>query len=849
MPVTSKGEPVRFNVDTVIATARRLAAGADANKPLLVTSDGRVETGEPTRAVPDRWIRAKADLANVPLIGRLPAIREAARLVRAAQLRDNFQTELTTKFGSDVAAYAFSSDSSKPPKATLNSRKIVKVLNKAQERAVKVGRQNDAAFDPAEPSHDPGAAVVDRYARLLGIATHGGYFRQSLDAQTCDGLRATAQSELQGMCEQSGRSIPSSPLGGLPATFDAVLRAYEKRLAKASAADQPGIATECLTALANLATIVAVQPNAGQHAPCAEDIRAVQLLCARAAGEDEDRYSPEVAKEAWQELMQTKDRLREELPELSDDALAGVFHEITAGHSSMSPATLLEASRKQLIITEMKRQFDPSDAESMLWNAVIEATAKLPGDHSLTVLMTTLAKEMLLDVDFRAPALAQHFNCEDHLPTIIEKTREQLIKNTSIAAQEHIAALQLIDESEALTPAQKTQLKSYAAGDVIEKRAPQRLSPVQIEQLTTIADTIARRMPQIKQADAMGEPAVLFDSMAEISATFQEGMGKILSHAESMWVSRSFDGTDTEQRMFELCVRLAAAKLQDSPSELPVQCVALSAPHAHERFYDTTVRQFLNACNQSPSMYVSKFAMFYGDVTRLTEEAAEGDAQQPPPSLRLTRPELLVRTLAHPSGSADEGGALDQRGVLTDSPNGALVAANFRLDAVVNLDRHEFQPSSPQPPETLAGMFGRIVDRAHIFIHGRRLIGDTKRWQESVGEIYESAFEKEPAGIDAAIAACMASNALPNFVADVNAAAFEPPMTMANLRGAHEIWRDPDGAWYVRSTHVSSPMGQGGKTVRTDGVVLYTLTHRIEPAQGDGAPRVSLHDSNAVFAF
>jgi hypothetical protein len=44
-------------------------------------------------------------------------------------------------------------------------------------------------------------------------------------------------------------------------------------------------------------------------------------------------------------------------------------------------------------------------------------------------------------------------------------------------------------------------------------------------------------------------------------------------------------------------------------------------------------------------------------------------------------------------------------------------------------------------------------------------------------------------------------------------------------------------------------MGQDGKAIHTDGVVLYTLTHRIEPATANAPARVSLHDSNVVFAF
>ena len=45
------------------------------------------------------------------------------------------------------------------------------------------------------------------------------------------------------------------------------------------------------------------------------------------------------------------------------------------------------------------------------------------------------------------------------------------------------------------------------------------------------------------------------------------------------------------------------------------------------------------------------------------------------------------------------------------------------------------------------------------------------------------------------------------FVEDVNAAAFDPPVSSIDNRASHEIWQDPDGSWLVRSTSTYDEQG------------------------------------------
>ena len=257
-------------------------------------------------------------------------------------------------------------------------------------------------------------------------------------------------------------------------------------------------------------------------------------------------------------------------------------------------------------------------------------------------------------------------------------------------------------------------------------------------------------------------------------------------------------------------------------------------------------------------MQVSKLAMLLGDMLRVFKSPIlqpDGSIAGPKPTLSQCPPELLVRTLAHPSGRAEEG-SLDQRGVLADSPNGSRVARDFNPTAVVNPARHEAKLESARADggDRMPDALNRALAGADVIVQGQRLTRDPAGGPRRPGnEPAVAAFDRflstVPPEVAPAINTCISSPALRDFVGDVNAAAFNPPVTMTNPRGTHEIWQDNDGSWLVRSTHVGSPLAQGGKPINTDGVVVYTLTHRITPSQEGGDARIELSDSNVVFAF
>lgn len=848
-----------LNLDKTLTQAQWIAGDDQKNKVVLLGADGKLEVHSlPTRTPPNRWTHFKAAFVRVPLIGRLRSVQQAAHLIEATNFRNSFRAAVAQRFG-ELAASGLSATVGAGDKATIGPKKIIKMLGTAKQVAEMTGRQNGEALLRDSADDAPGSAThtVGRYARMMATAQEPDYFRKHLDDGERTAFRQAARGRLQAMCGPAGSSSGAPELDALPPTFRKVLESYENRLTYASIEAQPAIAAECLEALHNLTTIALAHTDADGSSDLAPAIplnepnmSIASQLCAHAAGPQGRRHEPQVAQRAWADLRDTYEKLCREVPDMPQEAVWQAMRDVTSGKTSISPRELHRMTREKLLINEMKRLFDPRDAESTLWNAVMLATKDHPAamNAHMTAMVEMLAKKIMLDLEFRAPVLHEHFGCEDHLPTVMEKTREKLIENTVAAAVGHLNALQQIEESTTLSPSQKEVFRNYAKGG--DGQPPRRLDPVQVKQMIAIADPMAQR------AGGERDPALLFDNMIKSQDAFQNGVREILLHAETMWISRSLDGVDSEQRLTELAVRLLIARLKDNAAA--AGSPSSSEPEEPSEQVKTSIQQFMFACNQGSSMQIAKLAQLLGDMLRVFKSPllqSDGDVVGPKPTLNQLPPDLLVRTLAHPSGRAD-GGSLDQRGVLVESPNGSTVARDFNPDTIANPDRHQakLEQSRADGGDRMPVALNRALAGADVIVQGQRLTRSPASAPGRLGNepatvAFDNFLRTVPPDVVPAINTCISSHALRDFVADVNAAAFGPAVNMANSRGTHEIWQDNDGSWLVRSTHVSSPLALAGKPIHTDGVILYTLTHRITPSQDGGDPRIELSDSNVVFAF
>jgi len=559
---------------------RAAAPGPQEKKPLHLGDNGRLELREPRGTPPGRWTRFKAALINVPLLGRLQTIQVAGDEVRIARLqaefRDDFHHALADRYGRDVADRAFAGKSAGSARKPLTARRIEKIMRKVRNEGEASEAGNSRAVEGAIrglPAGRGRGAAAD-CVRLWASATPG-YFERPLQ-----------ENEVQAACQGAGPVLEELERHGVnPGVLRAALDAFANDLLSTPDPEQRtalavryvGAVTRACHEACNRATIEHSFPeelassSSSPRGPYIrpDDLPLVALLCAHALGPNTPLLPDEAAAQAWHDLADVRGTLRRELPQASGERIDAVLTKVSKGFPALTKETLLASARKEFLLSEMEREFSFHDKQSMFWNAVLEAGAAhqmakrqtgSPFDANLTALLTALAKDVLNDLDYRA----QHIQGDPSLSAVLPQTRQQLIDHVKQATKEHLEALDKIQSSTTLNAGQKQILRNYvspfADTDASESVRPQRLDTVQLRQYEAIADTIADRLPRMQQAIQNGEPAVLHDCTAEIVSAFRDGYGKILTHAETMWLSRSFDGTDSEQRVFELCVNLALAK-------------------------------------------------------------------------------------------------------------------------------------------------------------------------------------------------------------------------------------------------------------------------------------------------
>ncbi len=868
--------------------------GLNASKPMALTGGGRVELLEP-RSPPGCWTRFKAALVNLPLIGRLDAIQAAHREVRTAaesyseirdravRFRDDFHRDLAASFGEEIAANAIAAvNDQRVNTATpgLTARKVVQIMDKAEE-SVAIGRTNDEQIrgkyssgktDATESHRVAGAGFDVRFgiARMQAIAAQPAYFRRPL---TPDEVESAAP--LARQLERS-RLDPQilAPLADL----------YAGKLDRTPLHQRPQVAAQGIAACIEAANrhtigteledrasgwIYGSESTGGssssREAPAASlEARLIALLCAHTLSHEAPLLTPEAVRTAADELDRVHRELHAELPqEMPWERIDAALQEAAQGRSKVTPSALLAGARQCIVVNELKRLFNSDEPDSTLWNAVIEGAGHNGVNANLTALSTVLAREMLEYLEGRTGKQSKN---PWNLETTISEARQRFIENTRSATSGHIEALESIDTSTTLSAAQKKLLKGYAEG-LGDVGRPRRLDPVQLRSFEAIADAIAGELPRLLEAAGSDEPAQLFDSMNAIGAAYSSGLLKILQHADSLWLTCSFDGPVKEKELFDLCVKLALAKPQvEGPLDQGARFAGLASPVARSdaaapgpqlRGLADAVSQFRDACEQSPSpSTVSKLETFYEYILRgAGVELAPPDMPEPLTALNRMQPELLVR--AFPDCRSEEGAGLDARGVLIGSAGEKQVLPHFDPETHLHPERYGASLAGRAlTASTVSHLLPDVLGEADVIVNGRRLSLDARDDGQALlttrVEDFLTAFKGESRGTEWAAAAsiCMSRGPLQRLRAAVDAAAFDPPMTMTDARPVHEVWRDSDGSWRVRSTLAVSPTSQGGRPVNTDGVVLYSLTHSISPdAQKGDRLRATLAAPHVVFAF
>jgi hypothetical protein len=632
------------------------------------------------------------------------------------------------------------------------------------------------------------------------------------------------------------------------------------------------------------------------------EVDIVLALCASFDPKPDDprpRFSDTVVRRAWKDLQEVCSELSEQLPAPRDERVAEaliraargrVAGTTPAGRPKLRRDQLFQLMRTALIAGELAREFDASHGESKLRRTVAEAHPwRLL--RRFTLLAERLKEDMLQSIERLAPALHKQFGCAQDVQAVVKAAREQLIEHTVKATTDHLEAEDLLERSTSLLETQKDLFLAYALPE--GKATPQRLDPVLVEQCERVANAIAGALPRIQAAIADDSPAALFDEMKEIAHAWTCAMTQIRKNAETMWMLLGHSQLEREEELLRLCAKLALARLRHDGQ--PIDGTLLAGPGSstgsdgntsRSSAADHPVNQFLEACEQSPWRSVStKIAALYGDPLLpicggqpITPRGTLTRQSEHTP-LHKIRPELLVRTLIQPfeelrddAGDIDPQDVdprnIDHRGVLLTAPNAHRIRKDFTLPWQPGATRRwqwrrrrygRMLRESPPPAagslkalEELREHVNKLATSSRILVEGRRPAGPLlrSRFAQAI-ETFQSLFSEPPDGpaLASAISAYMQEAVLSNFRQDVNAAAFDASLFAAISPDVHELWRESDGSWRIRSSCAAHPQSLGGEPLNTDGVILYTLEHRVTPDGRGGAPRIELIDAKAVFAF
>lgn len=646
----------------------------------------------------------------------------------------------------------------------------------------------------------------------------------------------------------------------------------------------------------------------------ADDNRLVRLLCAHTYGEhtaDTNQLSDHAIREVWEKLISVHGELMKEL-KCDAQTAVGLLRRCAPGKSAVSPDELRQMGCR-LAITDgtmsmlhewRKARYVPEPVHGLPTTGdSLHGVPDVPPKAALTEqLLEGMRSGLLvgrLGPDLGTlPGRGPQPSFQQRVKRTYETLRKDFDERVAEVQHGHQEALRSVEKA-SLTPLQR---------QLLQERGPQFahglawLHPQQVSGYLRLARAIAQRLPAIREALRTDDPAAIFDHLSALEAGLGEEMRAIREGAQQLGLSHTLEGDDVQRRVLELCVRLALAQDAESPPAAPpagAQVPAATAPsagssttapaessnigaqpsvqpqagepgHRPEREFDdagTQLRQLLGRSQQPSAAWM--LALYEGlrpglPATLPTDSRDRGDDAP----LYLARPELLARTLVQPLVK------LDERGVLEGSPAMQWVAEKFELRPIAETVAGVASEAPPEEllPDMLRATLqggrmlpsdrlpqGLVAHGADIVVNGERLTLEQASDESLAGQFHKAIGQSD---IAHRIGQCMACGVLDRFREKVDHAAFGASVPMAHLRSVHEVWQLPDGSWRVRSTHVSHPLALGGHEsvggipvgsslpLHAEGVVLYTLTHRIAVAE-DGKPRAVLeHDHcHVTFAF
>lgn len=702
---------------------------------------------------------------------------------------------------------------------------------------------------------DPRNISVARAVQLLSAADQQAAATRAANEARVDAFLQPPCTALRDAIERAGG--PSDARGGgLDPGLDRFVDAFVRRLA----ADHPQFERLAL--------------EDGELAEC----------CAKAAGL----------------LVELGEVSGPELPALLDR----VLNDTAACASSQGMA---QAARAKVIEAAFDRMVSVDGDESVLWNAVLEESAKLsqrddPVDVGDTRMLQTIgkeiSKEMRDDFTHRARKLVEHLGLPADTPVseVLQHCHGRLVENIKTAVREHFEALGKIATDKELNADQRQILESIAH--------TRRLDPVQVDQLKRLGAELGKAIRAMGGYAARGRPELLFDRLKIVNDAFDVACQEIGKHAETMWVARALEDPVAREKLFGVGIDLAIAGTCSDSEQARLAFEALTGAGDGEKADEgsasgarpsplVTVQQVMRACDQAASTRIGRMKDRYQtlviELARHAGVALDEVVERKSVPVRkgsdireeieVTREEALIVRIAGEDQPLSALPLAILSETLLDVPRGdeAAVQANGvfvggRADEAVAADFDATQLFLRAAPthatiavvETahgpLATDFVAAIGRIDIVINGVPLLGTP---EERVKGFFEKTSGSGDERTDQRIALEMSRRmnpvAMQHWTDDLQHAALAGRGASvdgnAPLLTAFELSSDEQGNWSLAGSVVSAPrtltLRGGAEPVPLNGGVIVSRVRSVIPVSSivAGEPAVMPRDALVTFAF
>lgn len=507
---------------------------------------------------------------------------------------------------------------------------------------------------------------------------------------------------------------------------------------------------------------------------------------------------------------------------------------------------------REFVITEhMTGQMDHARPESMFSRAARDATESrgLPPLPAST--LKAISRNMVEGLSYRAAEgkLARDLGCTPDVGSVIPAFDPRLQAQVRRVLDEHLDALQMIDQSTTLSPAARDTLRQIAA--------TRRIDPEQVRVYEAVSRDLASVIEALERGLPQGSPAQALALLGQMQARLDAGVTAMNQHAYARWEWISLNAGDVPAQLRDQISTLMARAC--TPEQAQRLLDALTSAEGARLCGSLGQYGDPNLARQTGMLYnaVAALAVRAGRTPEQALQLARGLEDRPAPAQSGVPAPLLHHIFA-----ADPD-AIDPRGVVPGARNGALVSPGFNARQLTGEQRAGILHWALRDPAVgdrpwLSDAMEKDVGRATYILNGQRIDyagGDKATALTS----FRAAFAPGPAGDAMALAVGRCANqiGIGGFSDDKNLAAFPGQFfSTQDTKTTHEISANPDGSWTVRTTYAGRPnalisreTGEQTEVPDRGGLALYSLTYRIQPPEGDGQPRVSIEDSRVVFNF